>query len=313
MPEVSVIIPNYNHADYLIQRIESILQQTYQDFELIILDDLSTDSSLDVIELYRQHPRVSHIVFNEINSGSTFNQWEKGIELASGKYIWIAESDDWCEPDLLQTLTDGLKNNPECVLGYAQTYVINGFNDIQKVSVHHKLTDCINGKNYIRNYLAESCTIWNASMMLFKKDSYLKVSKAFKSFKMCGDWLFYIEMAVQGDVFVSGRVLNYFRNHAKDVSGKMYSTGNNYIEELAILNALKQKQLISTERFKELLLNKYIQFRVFKNRFSQSIIEQTEKAFFYNDGSSYESFLTRKATINLFKIKARRRLNLLLK
>ena len=90
---LSVIIPNYCHARYLKERIESILAQSYQDFELIILDDCSTDNSREIIEQYRSNPRVKHIVYNEQNSGSPFVQWQRGFTLASGEYIWIAL---WC-------------------------------------------------------------------------------------------------------------------------------------------------------------------------------------------------------------------------
>ena len=74
MPTVSVIVPNYCHAPYLEQRIESILQQTFQDFELILLDDCSTDGSREILERYRNHPKVSGIFYNERNSGSPFKQ-----------------------------------------------------------------------------------------------------------------------------------------------------------------------------------------------------------------------------------------------
>lgn len=77
MPTVSVIVPNYCHAPYLEQRIESILQQTFQDFELILLDDCSTDGSREILERYRNHPKVSGIFYNERNSGSPFKQWKK--------------------------------------------------------------------------------------------------------------------------------------------------------------------------------------------------------------------------------------------
>ena len=63
MPTVSVIVPNYCHAPYLEQRIESILQQTFQDFELILLDDCSTDGSREILERYRNHPKVSGIFY----------------------------------------------------------------------------------------------------------------------------------------------------------------------------------------------------------------------------------------------------------
>ena len=96
MPTVSVIVPNYNHARYLRQRIESVLGQTYQDFEVILLDDCSTDESRSVLGEYAKDPRV-RIEFNEKNSGSTFKQWNKGVRLARGEYIWIAESDDYAD------------------------------------------------------------------------------------------------------------------------------------------------------------------------------------------------------------------------
>ena len=104
MPLVSVIVPNYNHAPYLRQRLDSIFNQTYKNFEVIILDDCSTDNSKEIIEEYRNRPQFSHVVYNEINSGSPFKQWAKGFELAQGEYIWIAESDDWAELNFLEEL-----------------------------------------------------------------------------------------------------------------------------------------------------------------------------------------------------------------
>ena len=84
MPTVSVIVPNYCHAPYLEQRIESILQQTFQDFELILLDDCSTDGSREILERYRNHPKVSGIFYNERNSGSPFQKTGRGKVVAFG-------------------------------------------------------------------------------------------------------------------------------------------------------------------------------------------------------------------------------------
>jgi len=106
MLTVSVIIPNYNHSKFLRKRINSVLDQTFQKFEVIILDDCSSDNSKEIIEEYRFNNKISHIVYNDINSGSTFKQWEKGIQLAIGDLIWIAESDDWCEPNFLSILVN---------------------------------------------------------------------------------------------------------------------------------------------------------------------------------------------------------------
>src|ERR1700738_3854186 len=114
MPRVSVVIPNYNHARYLRQRVDSVLQQSYQDFEVILMDDCSTDDSRIVISEYANDPRI-RISLNEKNSGSAFKQWNKGVGLARGEYVWIAESDDYADPHLLETLVSRLEAEPRAV------------------------------------------------------------------------------------------------------------------------------------------------------------------------------------------------------
>jgi len=125
MPEISVIIPNYNHALFLNKRIETILGQSFKDFELIILDDASADSSRSIIESYRANPKISHIIYNESNSGSPFLQWKKGIEMAKGDWIWIAESDDFANPDFLRLTLGKVKECGEIALVYCDSFIIN--------------------------------------------------------------------------------------------------------------------------------------------------------------------------------------------
>ena len=113
---VSIIVPNYNYACYLNVRIASILNQSYTNYELILLDDASTDNSVEILEKYKDNPHVSHILVNEKNSGSPFQQWAKGISLARGKWIWIAEADDVAEPTFLEVCLSqiSLYPNVEC-------------------------------------------------------------------------------------------------------------------------------------------------------------------------------------------------------
>src|SRR5712692_6211638 len=124
MPTVSVIIPSYNHARFLRQRIESVLRQTYQDFEVILLDDCSTDDSRSILSEYAGDPRV-RMEFNEVNSGSTFKQWNKGVRLARGEYVWIAESDDYADPHLLEKLVSRLDAEPSTVLSYCRSWRVS--------------------------------------------------------------------------------------------------------------------------------------------------------------------------------------------
>src|SRR5207249_4277778 len=86
-------------------RLDSIFNQTFQDFEVILLDDASTDNSMDVLEKYAGRGDVQ-ILRNEHNTGSPCKQWLKGIDLARSDILWIAESDDICACEFLQTLSD---------------------------------------------------------------------------------------------------------------------------------------------------------------------------------------------------------------
>jgi glycosyltransferase involved in cell wall biosynthesis len=244
MFEVSVIIPNYNHAHFLKQRIDSVLNQTFQNFELIILDDRSTDNSREVIESYAKHPKVSQIVFNTTNSGSPFLQWEKGINMAKGKYVWIAESDDWCEPSLLEVLLEGIKKDDECVISYCQMACIIEEDKIKWQSYHRYLSQMVDSKTFIQDYLAVDVAIYNASMAIFRRDKFQYVSRDFTTFKFSGDRQFWIEMAMLGKTHISGKTLNYFRKHEKDVSGKALKSGINFVEELRIQNWLYTEKLI---------------------------------------------------------------------
>lgn len=260
MPEVSVIIPNYNHSTYLKQRIESVLNQSFQDFEIILMDDCSTDNSREILSQYSSNEKVSHTIFNEENSGSTFKQWEKGIELARGKYIWIAESDDWCDLQLLDCLIKGMRKDPECVISYCQSYLISGKNMINGVSSHKYLSEIIDGPTFSRKHLLLTNPIFNASMVLWKRECFPLISQEFKKYILTGDWIFWMELAHLGKVHVSGRVHNYFRKHINTVSNKAFKSGLNFVETLKIVNSLYKRGMISASDYYKVFK---IQFRNF--------------------------------------------------
>jgi len=218
MPQVSVIIPNYNHASFLKQRIDSILNQTYQDFEVILLDDCSTDDSREIIESYRNNSRVNHIVYNDQNSGSTFKQWQKGIELAKTELIWVAESDDYADINFLATLVDKFKDETVS-LAYCRT-VVAGEDKRQNL---YKWGEAIQpetwnsdhnfiGKEFINSFLKYRNVIPNASAVIFKKKYFIDIDEILKM-RYAGDWLLWIKLASKGNVYFSCNSLNYYRQH----------------------------------------------------------------------------------------------------
>lgn len=230
---VSVIVPNYCHAKYLDQRIQSILNQTYQNFELIILDDCSPDdgASKAVIEKYRSNPHVSHIVYNEQNSGSTFKQWDKGISLAKGDLIWIAESDDFCEPTLLEVLVKEFQRDNNLVLASVLLQMVDSNGDkIVIKSFHPWWTTRLEGKNFARRYMTKGSILANASGIVFKKTAALQIDPIYKSFKAGGDYLFWLQIALEGNVALVNKKMNYFRQHPQKVTGNSSRQGFNMKE-----------------------------------------------------------------------------------
>jgi glycosyltransferase involved in cell wall biosynthesis len=228
-PLVSVIVPNYRHAAYLPQRIDSILAQTCQDFELILLDDCSPDHSREVLERYRNHPRVSHLVYNEQNSGSAFRQWNKSVGLAQGRYVWIAESDDWAEPTLLAALVAKMAQSDDMALAFCQSYLADGQGTAKGTYISTYSPDnyanlavwahdfTIAGDQFIADWLRRFNFIPNASAVLFRRDLYLRSGGAVDGLKLTGDWLLWLALAHQGRVGFVATPLNYHRAHGQTV------------------------------------------------------------------------------------------------
>jgi len=242
-PTVSVILPNYNHSVYLKERIESILNQTYQDFELILLDDCSTDGSRAVLSAYKNHPKVASLTCNEVNGGNTFLQWDKGIRLAKGKYIWIAESDDAADVSFLENVVPALEQNPGAAICLTGSFLIDGQSRIMQRKSRDRWKEtgevkAFDGKEYVRHNLLYRNYVYNASMVVFRRDVYERLDKCFQRLRCAGDWLFWIEMAQEGKVVEVRKKLNYFRLHSNKVTSRSRYTGEGMFDTIDVMSYL---------------------------------------------------------------------------
>lgn len=227
---VSIIVPNYNHERYLSERLKSIEKQTYTNYEVIILDDKSTDESREVIKSFVDSPKVSHYIINEKNSGSTFDQWDKGINLAKGDYIWIAESDDVADPCFLEKILKKIQQDKDVGLCFCESYRMdsNGLvtgdwsdwtNNLDN-TIDFKKDFIVEGWDFILKTLIYKNVIPNASAVVFRKDLYQKVGGANKYLKTNGDWDIWLKMCSFTKVAFVAHKLNYFRYHNKSVIAK---------------------------------------------------------------------------------------------
>lgn len=226
--KVSVIIPNYNYEKYLKLRINSILKQTYPIYEIIFLDDASTDNSVKNAEGYLEGELNVQIIKNGMNSGSAFKQWLKGLQMAKGDYIWIAEADDLCEDTFLEELLSCFEKGKDVVLSYCQSRQIDENGKILSGNYYEYTNDIDGGKwhkDYIRDGIDEISdtlvvknSIPNVSAVVFKKIDISPIANEIVNFKIAGDWFFYIWLLKQGRIAYVSRSLNSHRRHDKGVT-----------------------------------------------------------------------------------------------
>lgn len=242
--KVGVIIPNYNHARFLTERINSVLSQTFQDIDVYLLDDNSTDNSKDIIETYRNNPHVKKIIYNEVNSGSSFIQWNKGILSSDNELIWIAESDDICDIHLLENLVAEFDQDKDCVLAFSKSVFVDANGILKEKSVLNE-TIRTTGLTFIKSNMYRSNTVKNASSALFKRTAALNVGQEYTTYKGAGDWLFWVEIAKQGNIAWVRKPLNYFRQH-ENTTKRLYVNGTTFIELKKLFSIFESRGYINT-------------------------------------------------------------------
>ena len=235
--KVSCVIPNYNYAHYIENRIDSVVNQTYPLYELIVLDDKSSDNSVEVIEkklekIKKEHPQLKvKFIPNKENSGSVFKQWERAFKEFTGDYLWIAEADDLCDKHFLNVVMKGFRNK-KVVLSYAESKMMDENNQITEEDMRRVIDlektcrydhDYVNdGKAELEAILCTNNSIPNASGVVFRRNENIDYQKYLKEaqedFRLAGDWYFYVKVLLHGKVAYSSDSLNYHRYHTNSVT-----------------------------------------------------------------------------------------------
>ena len=276
--KVSVIIPNYNYANYIIERIDSILLQTYPIYELIILDDCSTDNSVEVIEEKIKTIKDIKVQFikNKTNSGGVFKQWKKGFDSATGDFIWIAEADDSAENNFVEELIKPFDDD-EVVLSYCESARIDGNNMLIREKSDDLYDMCRTGewnKSYVWTgreeniyHLSVTNTILNVSSVMWRKKDYTDIFAKAGEFKVAGDWYIYYNILKDGKISWNCKPLNYYRKHGSSVCtdvraeiefGEICRIQNEISELYDLPKEIKEKQEIRRSLMYPLLPKKKI-------------------------------------------------------
>lgn len=248
-PTVSVVVPNYNYAKYLPERLETILGQSIPPDEIIFLDDASTDDSLRVAAPILDAAGVDwSLIRNKTNSGHVFSQWMKGARAARGAFVWIAEADDASEPGFLEGLLDGMVDD-DVALGYGQSRQVDALGRTLATDTQDYVSDLhqtkwmashhAHGTDEIAEYLAVKNVIPNVSAVLFRREGLIaaldRIAPAMGQMRLAGDWLLYIEMLRGARAYYNAEALNRHRHHGRSVTAR--GRGTDTLAEIAAVQA----------------------------------------------------------------------------
>lgn len=233
LEKVSAIVPNYNYERYLPARLNTIFDQSYPLFEVLLLDDCSTDGSLDAVEQYMAATKRTMAVHpNSENSGSVYAQWTKGARMARGEFIWIAEADDLAKPSFLR----------EAMFIMARKDVAFVFCNSAQIDEHDRVlaenydyyfdqveqgafagSFIMDGTEFTRRFMSVRNLVLNVSGVVWRKSALLAALEATEhrlaDMRLAVDWMMYVVAALEGgSVGFVHKPLNVHRRHSNSVT-----------------------------------------------------------------------------------------------
>ncbi len=237
-PLFSVVIPLYNHERYVLEAVESVLAQTEVDFELIIVDDGSSDGSVDQLKELTD-PRIRQ--FSQTNSGA-HAALNRGIELAQGQWVAVLNSDDVFHPDRLKVAREWLDKDPSLGAFFSSydfidedSALIRSAEEIQEhwadpmASMSEEAGELLTGKEEVLLKLLGGNFLHSTSNLIIRREA-LEAIGAFSAYRYVHDYDFFLRLAVREKIVCERSALLQYRLHEEntlkeDAAESVYETG----------------------------------------------------------------------------------------
>ncbi|MCQ4162167.1 glycosyltransferase family 2 protein [Roseomonas sp. GC11] len=234
---ISVVVPNYNYGRFLYQRLDTIFRQTWPVLEVIVIDDASTDDSIDVARsIALHHKRDIELVLQARRGGNVFRQWLRAAERARGRYLWIAEADDSSNPAFLANQMASLAQDEGALFSFCDSRAIDEAGRL--LQADHQAYYAAMGasplaedrsftpQEFLRGVLAPRNLVLNVSAVLWRREALLEAFRSLGSaafaFTCAGDWRIYVEACRQpGRIHYSAAPLNDHRRHRASVGERL--------------------------------------------------------------------------------------------
>ncbi len=194
-PLVSVFIPAYNAEAFVQQAIESVLGQTYPNYELVVVNDASTDRTGEVINHYQNHPRIK-IYHNPINLGVADN-WNKGVSLCQSEFIVRLDADDFYEPDYLQKVINLFQQCPETQIVFTGANLLYQ-NGRRRVDLPYKDSWVRSGREFLPDLL-RVCRVWSPTVCA-RRSCYERLGRVIPEMSIHEDWELWVRFTTGGQV-----------------------------------------------------------------------------------------------------------------
>lgn len=236
MPKVSVCIPSYNYSAFIGKTIQSVLDQTYQDFEIVVVDDCSTDNSEEVVRSFKD----SRIKFfrNKKNLGMVPNT-NKALKLAKGELIGVLNSDDYYDPKMIETALEMFDKNSEIGFTYSSYVVVDEHGEtITKI----KSCDC--DKVFKSREGFKKLALKNLappSGVMVRRKCYEDVGPFDEEFPYPHDWDMWLRLSLKYDFACLSDYLLYYRMHSRNTSIALYNSFETATQEYRMLKKLQKR------------------------------------------------------------------------
>ena len=209
MPLVSILIPSYNHGEYLSECLESIRSQAFQDWEVILVDDGSTDDSVAIARSHAVNDPRIQVHANDKNLG-TYGTEQKALELSRGELIAIMNSDDLWASSKLEKQVDGLKEHPEAPYCYTLGWMVDDEGKVDKSEDVHfdwPMDGVQQPLPYLlyENRILASSVLWRRQGLRFET-----------SCRYSGDWVALLEQSQIGPALCLAERLCFWRQHERN-------------------------------------------------------------------------------------------------
>ncbi len=297
--KISIIIPVFNRAKYIERCLDSILNQTYSNFEIILINDGSTDNSLDILKKYKkQDKRI--IIIDKKHEGVSIAR-NAGIKKSSGDYITFVDSDDYLELNALENMIN-LSKKYKCEIIRTDYRYLNYNKDLPHTHKYEGMYK-LNNKNrhmFIESALKEEfgCYIW---LLLIKKDFIIKNNIYFeKELYVHQDLDFYINLFNNAHSIYFSNIITYNYIFNKECSKNLKNTKRNVISNINLSKALYSKLDNSYNDLIDVLTTK-LSYIYFMGLFIENKMQLKEIYYMLINNEDFSNILKRMYSTKAYK------------